>query len=264
VKPTPIARTPWSRLLHPRIAIAAMLVSTLLAGLAMQHSIDRLESAAQARAHLERQNASLHERFQPATPGAQAPALQQLRSEYDEAIASAAALGRWTAWASLAWMLGLGVASAWALRRAKEAATATPLATQPDSTAPQADLAAATAQPLPAATPARPVTRSDWAADLADIAREMRAVSALIGSEAAEPANAPCAATPATVALAIPAGASTAEIQGEPLPAPAATRGARVITLLDEDEVAAPVTDAAPVARRSFPARSALGLRLAA
>lgn len=269
MKPTPLARIPWSRLLHPRIAIAAMLASTLLAGLAMQHSIDRLESAAQARAHLERQSADLHERYQPTAAASPAPAMQQLRAEYDATIVSAASLGRWTAWAALAWMLALGGASAWALRRAKQAGApalpdlGTPQAGPAASTAPSPFnlTATSTATSTPPCTPTQPTARADWAVDLADIAREMRAVSALIGSDAVEPIAASCVPTPATVAR----DGSVAPCD-EPLATPAAPRAARVISLLDDDvdEPTAPGADAAASGRWSFPARSALGLRLAA
>lgn len=159
------AQLDWNDLLRPRMAWAAMALSALVAGVAIQHSIERLESAAQARAHFERQSNGLHERFQ-ASSGAPVPALQQIRASHDEAVASAAAWSRWTVWGSLTWMLGVGLASAWTLQRRSradarsvDARTPAPAATTPLS------MHAERALPQAALQPAGP----DWQALRAEI-----------------------------------------------------------------------------------------------
>lgn len=160
------ARLAWSDVLRPRVAWIAMAASALVAGAAIQHSIERLEAASEARARLERQTAGLHERYQ-AAPGVATPALQQIRTRHDEAVASAAAWSHWTVWASLAWMFGVGAASAWSLQRRTRAAPA------------QQETATAADEATPAVAPPLPPVRTapDWQAVL----REIQAVSELIG-----------------------------------------------------------------------------------
>ncbi|BDI03722.1 hypothetical protein [Sphaerotilus microaerophilus] len=166
------AHLAWSDVLRPRVAWVAMAASALVAGAAIQHSIERLEAASEARARLERQNAGLHERYL-ATPGATTPALQQIRASHDEAVASAAAWSHWTVWGSLVWMFGVGAASAWSLqRRARMAGTAVTPADTSCSITSKADEAHPTA-----ATTRPPTAAPDWQAVL----REIQAVSELIG-----------------------------------------------------------------------------------
>lgn len=119
MKHIPLARLApaqlWRNSLRPSVAWIVMLMSALAAGWAMQLSIDRLAAAADARARLDRQSSQLQERFQSAaTP---VPALQALRASHDEAVQKAANQSRWIVWGSLAWMAGVGVASALTLRR---------------------------------------------------------------------------------------------------------------------------------------------------
>lgn len=167
------ARLAWSDVLRPRVAWIAMAASALVAGAAIQHSIERLEAASEARARLERQTAGLHERYQ-AAPGAITPALQQIRTRHDEAVASAAAWSHWTVWGSLAWMFGVGAASAWSLQRRARMVRMAVAPADTTSLTSEADEAHTTA----ATTPSAPAAATpDWQAVL----REIQAVSELIG-----------------------------------------------------------------------------------
>lgn len=192
--------------LSPRTALVVMLLSTLLAGAAIQHSIDRLEAASQTRMRLDRQSAGLHERY--ATEAASTSlAMQQLRTRHDEAVAAAADLGRWTVWATLIWLTVVAGVSLHALWRRRDAgglnatpraageAAAAQAASAPDarhngkalctdgldpSPAAAATSAAAAAQST-TPQPSRPA-QGDWA----QVMQEMQALSAWIG-EAADP-----------------------------------------------------------------------------
>lgn len=187
-------------------AAALLLGASLLAGAGMTLAVDRLESAARTRASLERQTAALQERLIPADPAA--PALQQVREDYDRAIAQAADLARGSIWAGLCLMLG-GMGWMERRRRPTEAsrlagptldrgiAAGAAMVSGADGGQPQCSV---TAQPLqaperiePAAAALSPAPRdrNERRERLGDIAREMRALRDWIGADPQGDAPAP-------------------------------------------------------------------------
>lgn len=188
----------FSKAIRPRVHVVSargatlgvLLAAALASGVGMTLAVDRLESAARTRAGLERQTAALQERLIPADPAA--PALQQVREDYDRAIAQAADLARGSVWASLCLMLGT---VAWMERRRRIAAAVrmVPPASEQE-TAPAFECSPA--QVKTAATPVtvecgetrEPLERRER---LGDIAREMRALRDWIGADPQGDAPAP-------------------------------------------------------------------------
>lgn len=171
-----------------------LLGGALLAGMGMTLAVDRLESAARARAGLEQQTAALQQRLIPADPAV--PALQQVRERYDGDIARAADLARGSIWASLLLLVGT---LAWIERQRSRQ----PVSAQVGPSAP-ADAVDAIAQrntviPLPEPAPvgaesaAGPLTSParERGERLGDIAREMRALRDWMGADPQGDAPAP-------------------------------------------------------------------------
>jgi hypothetical protein len=185
----------FSKAIRPRVHVVSargatlgvLLAAALASGVGMTLAVDRLESAARTRASLERQTAALQERLIPADPAA--PALQQVREDYDRAIAQAADLARGSIWASLCLMLGT---VAWMERRRRVAAAAQVVPAVSEQEAPPAvEYRPTQAEPAAASVTIARDDRGERSQRLGDIAREMRALRDWIGADPQGDAPAP-------------------------------------------------------------------------
>lgn len=174
------------RALVRRGALLLLMGMLLLAGVGMTWTVDRLETAARARAGLEQQTAALQQRLLPADPTV--PALQQVRDSYDRAIGQAADLARGGIWASLAlvaaalaWMerRGRGAGRAGRVEAAQASSLASSLVLAPAERCPQVGPQVGPQGDEGLMFPAAVVSTSagsEHGERLGDIAREMRAL----------------------------------------------------------------------------------------
>jgi hypothetical protein len=105
----------WRSALRPRVAWIAMLLSAVLAGWAMQASIDRLTDAAEARSRLAPTAATPSPHGQML--GGSALDVAQLQAQLDAEVQTAARHSQWIVWGALAWMMGVGMVSVLSLQR---------------------------------------------------------------------------------------------------------------------------------------------------